>query len=55
MLGQYEEALSHYNYGIARYSENWEIFFHRGLAYVSLTNFEKTWKPGAQTLAFLEP
>ena len=41
MLGQYEEALSHYNYGIARYAENWEIFFHRGLAYVSLTNFEK--------------
>jgi len=41
MLGQYEEALSHYNYGVAKSAEYGEIYFHRGLAYVSLTNFEK--------------
>jgi len=41
MLGQYEEALSHYNYGIDKNKDSCEIYFHRGLAYVSLTNFEK--------------
>lgn len=41
MLGQYEEALSHYNYGVAKNPEYGDIYFHRGLAYVSLTNFEK--------------
>lgn len=41
MLGQYEEALSHYNYGVAKNPEYGDIYFHRGLAYVSLTNFEE--------------
>jgi tetratricopeptide (TPR) repeat protein len=41
MLGQYEEALSHYNYAIAKNNEHGEIYFHRGLAFVSLTNFDK--------------
>jgi tetratricopeptide (TPR) repeat protein len=39
MLGQYEEAILHYNYGITRYSEKGDIFFHRGLAHVSLENY----------------
>lgn len=41
MLGQYEEALSHYNYGVAKNPEYGDIYFHRGLAYVSLTNFKQ--------------
>lgn len=41
MLGQYEEALAHYNYGIQKNSESGELFFNRGLAHVSLKNFER--------------
>ena len=41
MLGQYEEALAHYNYGIQKYSEKGDIFFHRGLANVSLERYQK--------------
>jgi hypothetical protein len=35
MLGQYEEALAHYNYGIDKNKENGELFYHRGLAFVA--------------------
>jgi tetratricopeptide (TPR) repeat protein len=38
-LGQYEEALAHYNEGISKNSDSGELYFHRGLAHVSLTNF----------------
>jgi tetratricopeptide (TPR) repeat protein len=41
MLGQYEEALSHYNYGVAKNPEFGEIYLNRGIAYVSLFNFHK--------------
>lgn len=35
MLGQYDEALSHYNYGIEKNNQSVELFYNRGLAYVS--------------------
>jgi tetratricopeptide (TPR) repeat protein len=41
MLGQYEEALAHYKIGISYNTESAEIYFHRGLAYVSLTQFHE--------------
>ena len=41
MLGQYEEALAYYDYGIKKSADNTEIFFHRGLAHVSLHNYQK--------------
>ena len=41
MLGQYEEALAYYNYGISKDPEASEIYLHRGLAQVSLHNFDK--------------
>ena len=41
MLGQYEEALAHYQIGINKQSDYGEIYFHRGLANVSLTKFNE--------------
>jgi tetratricopeptide (TPR) repeat protein len=35
MLGQYDEAISHYNYGIEKNNQSVELFYNRGLAYVS--------------------
>jgi len=40
-LGQYEEALAHYQIGIQKKENYHEIYYHRGLAYVSLTEFQK--------------
>lgn len=33
--------MAYYDYGIKKSTENTEIFFHRGLAHVSLHNYEK--------------
>lgn len=41
MLGQYEEAIAHYNIALDACQTNWEIFYNRGLTYLSLQNFEK--------------
>jgi len=40
MLGQFEEALAHYNYGHEKNKESAEIYFHRGLAQVSLNEYK---------------
>jgi tetratricopeptide (TPR) repeat protein len=40
MLGQFEEALAHYNYGQEKNKESAEIYFHRGLAQVSLNEYD---------------
>lgn len=40
-LGQYQEAVQHYEYGISKNENNGELFFHLGLAYVSLQEYEK--------------
>lgn len=48
MLGQYQEALAHYNYGIDKVDKNklidkesGELYYHRGLAWVSINDYGK--------------
>lgn len=41
MLGQYEEAVAHYAYGISRSGDKPEIYFHKGLAHVSMNDYKK--------------
>lgn len=41
MLGQYDEALSHYNYGIEKNNQSVELFYNRGLAFVSKEMYQQ--------------
>jgi len=41
MLGQYNEALAHYSYGLDKNRESGELYYHRGLAQVSINEYGK--------------
>lgn len=40
MLGQYHEALAHYKYGIDKNSAFGELYYHQGLAWVSINKYQ---------------
>lgn len=40
MLGQYHEALAHYKYGIDKNSAFGELYYHQGLAWVSMNKYQ---------------
>lgn len=40
MLGQYHEALAHYKYGIDKDSAFGELYYHQGLAWVSINKYQ---------------
>ena len=50
MLGQFEEALAHYHYGHDKNKELCDIYFHRGLSYVSLNDYRKGLEDFTQAL-----
>lgn len=44
LLGQYEEALAHYDIAVAKWQGDYQRLYNRGLTYASLERFEEAKK-----------